>query len=164
MDYDSIITAFAELAIDYCKWAEGQAGPPEQEHFRATNYIARLYLAGLELPITEPLENVDAREVTNEVYKKIHKRFGALPFQYYWEIFHPLTEKPEDPVTGDICDDLADIYRDLKNGLTFWENGEHQNAAFQWKTSFGFHWGRHATSALRALHCYEPEEEENKQL
>jgi len=27
---------------------------------------------------------------------------------------HPVVEKPEEPVTGDVCDDLANIYRDFK--------------------------------------------------
>ena len=154
MNYDPIITAFAQLALDYCKWAEAQAGPPVKEHFLATNYVAKLYLAALELPITDAEDELDAPAVADDVYKKIYKRFGELPFQYYWEIFHPVVEKPEEPVTGDVCDDLADIYRDLKVGLIYWDKGQRQNAVFHWKTSFGFHWGRHATSALRALHCY----------
>jgi hypothetical protein len=159
MDYEKIIRSFAELAQDCCKWAEGPAGSPGKEHFLATNYIAKLYLAGLELPMTEPEDDLDAPSVSDDEYKKIFKRFGSLPFQYYWEIFDPVVEKPEEPVTGDVCDDLADIYRDLKVGLIYWDKSQQQNAVFHWKTSFGFHWGRHATSALRALHCYEVNDE-----
>ncbi len=161
MDYEKIVEKFAELAEDYCKWAEGPADEPSKEHFLATNYVAKLYLAGLELPTTEPQGDFDAPTISTEDYKVIHKRFGALPFQYYWEIFHPVQEKAEEPVTGDVCDDLADIYRDLKEGLKYWDKGQRQNAVFHWKNAFGFHWGRHATSALRALHCFEVEDEEN---
>jgi hypothetical protein len=160
MDYEPIIEAFADLANAYCKWAEGETAAPKEEQYRATLHVAKLYLAGLELPITEPIGDLEIRQVTNEDYKRIHKRFATLPFQYYWELFNPLTETPEEPVMGDICDDLADMYRDLKNGLFYWDKGERQNAVFQWKTSFGFHWGRHATSALRVLHCFETNEEE----
>ncbi len=161
MDYEKVVEKFAELAEDYCKWAEGPASAPSKEHFIATNYVAKLYLAGLELPMTEAEDDLDAPNVPDDEYKKIFKRFGALPFQYYWEIFDPVVEKPEEPVTGDVCDDLADIYRDLKVGLKYWDKGQHQNAVFHWKTSFGFHWGRHATSALHALHCFEIDDEEN---
>jgi hypothetical protein len=79
-----------------------------------------------------------------------------FPFQYYWEIFEPVTDTPEEAVCGDITDDLGDIYIDVKEGLLAYPLSE-QSAVWHWRTTFGFHWGRHATSALRALHAYDPE-------
>lgn len=154
MNYEPIIAAFADLAVAYCAWAEGNS-TPDNEHYRATQFVAKLYLAGLELPVTEAVSNLDAPSLSIEEYKEIHKRFGVLPFQYYWEVFNPQAEPPEEPVAGDICEDLADIYRDLKEGLFYWEKGQKQDAVFCWKFAFGVHWGRHATGALRALHCFE---------
>jgi Domain of unknown function (DUF5063) len=116
--------------------------------------MAQLYCAALQLPSTKPtIENAPDR-LSLADYQAIHKRFSSLPFQYYWEVFHPVTDAADEVVAGDVCDDFADIYRDLKDGLAIFDAGNDQLAVFQWSSSFGFHWGRHATSALRALHCY----------
>jgi len=155
MNYEPIIKAFADLAGAYCEWAETNDNTTKDEQYRATQFVAKLYLAGLELPMTEAITDLDAPTLSREEYWKIHKRFGTLPFQYYWEVFNPNTEIAEEPVAGDLCEDFTDIYRDLKEGLFYWEKGQQQDAVFCWKFAFGVHWGRHATSALRALHCFE---------
>lgn len=77
-----------------------------------------------------------------------------MPFQYYSEFFRPIAEPPEEPVTGDLADDLMDIYIDLKNGLRYYDVGRISDAVFEWAFSFGVHWDRHATGALRVLHCW----------
>lgn len=117
-------------------------------------YLSHLYCAALEPPSANPEIESTEDELSNNDYRKIHKRFSSLPFQYYWEVFHPVADAAEQPVAGDLCDDLADIYRDLKDGLMIFDRGNDPLAVFQWAPSFGFHWGRHATGALRALHCY----------
>jgi hypothetical protein len=58
--------------------------------------------------------------------------------------------------TGDLADDLADIYRDLLPGVAAWElsgDAYTDDILFQW-VHFGHlhHWGRHAVNAMRALH------------
>jgi hypothetical protein len=57
---------------------------------------------------------------------------------------------------GDLADDLADIYRDIKPGLRAWdteEEGYLDEVVFDWKLPhFGSHWGIHAVGAMRALH------------
>jgi hypothetical protein len=100
--------------------------------------------------------------VTKLGSQHFYERFSNLPFQYYREIFHPLAiaESPEEPVIGDIVDDLMDIYIDLKEGILLYESGKPLAAVFHWRTLFGFHWGRHATCAIRALHIYATELEE----
>jgi hypothetical protein len=57
-----------------------------------------------------------------------------------------------------VADDLADIYRDIKNGLWLHENRHSTEAIWEWKHSFNTHWGRHAVGALHALHCYMADE------
>jgi hypothetical protein len=62
----------------------------------------------------------------------------------------------DEPAEGDLADDLADIYRDLKPGLLAWHTGEDKylgDVLYQW-AHYGHvhHWGRHAVNAMRALH------------
>lgn len=83
------------------------------------------------------------------------ERFKDFPFQYYWEIFTPITEEPEEPVCGDIADDFADIYADIKPGLLAYDLGRLPQAVWHWRFAWSIHWGEHATSALRALHSYQ---------
>jgi hypothetical protein len=96
-------------------------------------------------------------EVTNEKWQEIFNRFTSLPFNYYSVSFSP-SNVEEAPVIGDVADDLADIYRDIKNGLWLHANRHSTEAIWEWKHSFNTHWGRHAVGALHALHCYMADE------
>jgi hypothetical protein len=73
--------------------------------------------------------------------------------KYYQEMFAPYKLEDKEPVVGDLADDLADIYRDLADGLAKWRRGEREGAAWAWQFQFACHWGEHLTSALRALHA-----------
>jgi hypothetical protein len=69
---------------------------------------------------------------------------------------YPATTPDGHPTTGDLADDFADIYRDLKPGLSAWNTLDDtylHDVLFQW-LEFGHphHWGPHALNALRALH------------
>lgn len=147
----SPVLRFAELSQAYCRWAEGDPDPSTDLQ-TALRLLPELYAAALNLPDTEPGDRVAERML--EKSKAVFRRFGSLPFQYYEEIFDPFEDTPVSPVTGDICDDLADIYLDLKEGLDLYQQGEVDTAVFSWRITFGFHWGRHLTGALNALHCF----------
>jgi hypothetical protein len=75
----------------------------------------------------------------------------------YQAHFSPTTAAATDePAEGDLADDLADIYRDLKPGLSAWATGDDRflgDVLYQW-VHYGHvhHWGRHAVNAMRALH------------
>ena len=57
----------------------------------------------------------------------------------------------EDPVLS-LADDLADVWRDLKEGLMALQSGATEaDVAWEWRFGFHTHWGPHAQSALRAL-------------
>ena len=82
------------------------------------------------------------------------RRFGALPFNYYGDVDEPQKIPPSNPTTGDLADDLADIYRDIKEGLSLAEADHLPEAMYSWRESFRTHWGRHASSAIRVLHIW----------
>ncbi len=126
--------------------------------------LARLYASGHALPdVSVSDESPDIRErfevgddEWRRVYSLVHEAVGAQ--SGYWAYFDP-SEPPDSadaPVYGDLGDDLADIYRDIKPGLRAWEAGLEEyltDIVFHWKIPlFGSHWGVHAVSAMRALH------------
>jgi len=77
-----------------------------------------------------------------------------MPFRYYESRHNPLDIENREYALGDIADDLADIWRDLKPALELYDNNDHAAAAAEWQFDFEIHWGRHATAALYALHCW----------
>jgi len=146
------IDNFASIATEYCTWAENTS-LQEDEIIRAVSLIATLYTGALALPNDGCGEEIVGKEVTHEEWKLIYKHFGALPFNYYTASFSP-SDLGLEPGTGNLADDLTDIYRDIKDGLSLYENGHEIEAVWHWKQNFNTHWARHAVGALHAMQCY----------
>ncbi|MCU1509464.1 MAG: hypothetical protein JWQ12_1729 [Glaciihabitans sp.] len=52
-----------------------------------------------------------------------------------------------------LADALADIWRDLRNGLDSLSRGvSPEEVTWDWRFTFKTHWGSHAVDALRAIH------------
>lgn len=154
-DYGHVVRAFADVARDYRSWCEGtRATDPMHLLREATRHVARLYVAALELPDVEFVDHPDPPDLPKADWDAMFKSFGTLPFNFYREVFDPAIEGTEEPVAGDVADDLADIYSDLIKGLWLLDHGHMVAAVWTWKLTFAGHWGRHAVSALRALHCH----------
>jgi hypothetical protein len=81
----------------------------------------------------------------------MEQRFSFLPGRYYSDAFDPWGPG-EEPVVADLADDLRDIYLDVQEGLAALAASPWQEAGWLWRNSFCYHWGRHAVSALKALH------------
>ena len=153
---DSALQAFAAEARNYCAWAvsieEGDQGAAA-----ALRRIVGLYQAALHLPSASvdgtqdnPVEFVgtDEREL-------VRVGCARLPLRYYSEQFDPLSvPSTEEPTIGDIADDIADIFHDVREGLWYFDRGQVRDAAWEWAFGFQSHWGRHAACAIRALHAY----------
>jgi hypothetical protein len=60
-----------------------------------------------------------------------------------------------------LADAIADIFHDVDCGLRFFDAGQRTEAIWQWGFQFATHWGEHATSAIRALHCWLASEEQD---
>jgi hypothetical protein len=119
--------------------------------------VVRLYAAALDLPWLwstghegpEPSERLPQSE-----WKRAYDGTRRLPVDLYIDVYNPTSEPSEEPVTGSVSDDLADIYRDVADGLRIYERGDHTEAAWQWSFGLHSHWGAHATSAIRVLHWW----------
>jgi hypothetical protein len=146
------LQAFAAAAEAYCAWAESDAGNAKEEAQRARRLLAELFRRALDLP--QLFADVKPPEIAADDYSRMFRRFGALPFNYYAECFDPLVVPAEEPVTADLADDLADIWRDVKSGLLLFARSELEAAAWQWRFHFVVHWGHHASAALYALQSW----------
>jgi len=144
------VERFVAAATAFCTWAESDGrADPRGEAYRARQLLAELIAAAIDLP--ERSSDTDAESISSEEYRRIYRRFASLPFNLYSKVFNPLQVPSEDPVVADLADDLADIWRDLKPGLSLYEAGRLDSAIWEWRLGFVTHWGHHATAVLYAL-------------
>ncbi len=142
------VERFADIAREYRAWVlDGTDRGPEAAR-RALLLVGRLYVAALELP-PPGAGGAGGEPPPGPGWRDVHLPLAArLPFQYYSEVFDPSQIPPEEPVVGDSAEDLAD------KGLRWLETGDTAGAVWEWGFMFVHHWGEHATSAVRALHCW----------
>ena len=118
--------------------------------------LAGLLTAASKLPDVSPSE-VDLPDGPSQ--EQWSERFAALQralgeWEGYWTTMAAHGEDAEQVVMLSLGDDLADIWRDLKQGLLALDAGAPpDDVIWEWRFGFYAHWGRHATEALRALHA-----------
>jgi hypothetical protein len=151
-DKTSQIEQFAVAARNFCSWATSPVIQGEHDAVLAIQYLSALFFAGCALG-WEDGEPADFRRPDQRV-EAVRLKAAALPIRYYSEVFNNLVIPPEEPVVGDIVDDVVDIYSDIEPGLALFESSNLAAAKDHWQFWFASHWGEHATSAVRALWSY----------
>ncbi len=111
--------------------------------------------AGPTLTDFEP-ESVELpSRIQHEAWQTQFERLGKkLARDAYWMVFEPLEQQKPEPLYGSISDDLADIWRDVKEGLVEMDSGTPtamMDAAWHWRFSFETHWAQHAAGAICSL-------------
>jgi Domain of unknown function (DUF5063) len=117
--------------------------------------ILDLYVAALALAPGEPDAELEpATRMTDREWRALYERLSdqLAEFDSYSLVFDPF-EIGSEPVVGSLADDLADIYRDVAEGLASFRDGDVDEAVWQWRFGFDSHWGQHAAQALPALHA-----------
>ena len=146
--------SFARSVQAYCDWAISSTKntDPNQELERAFQLVADLVAGCSALGWSEGVPS--ERDPDPSGLELVKAKVKELPLQYYSEIYSNLIVPPEEPVVGDLMDDLLDIYSDLSPGLVLYNSNEKEEALAHWKFWFTVHWGEHATSAIRAMWSY----------
>ncbi|MGZ4012404.1 MAG: DUF5063 domain-containing protein [Flavisolibacter sp.] len=120
--------------------------------------LVRLYNYGLELPLVDLTKNyADTLELEEVILDTALENIKSnTPFQYYWTILNPLEAEMPSNGTGDLIDDLFDIYKDLKFGMTYFDQIEGCREWGLWtlKMRFLHHWSDHCLSAISVIHEY----------
>jgi hypothetical protein len=157
----SVAERFSLEARRFTTWADGSTAPPPLSAPIALRRVVALYAAALELPQPWSERVSNRREWDVDLSSRllaVRERAAAIPLQHYSEIFSPLVPADE-PMVGDLADDLVNIYRDVATGLHLFDGGRTDDALWQWGFNFQLQWGEHASSAIRALHCYLAQED-----
>lgn len=141
------------MAAEYCSLIERRRRRSTRALLRAVHrLLPRLYAEALCLKPDRDSEPAEGRRMSHDGWWKLYKSLQAQLgfFGFYREVFDPFARQ-EEPILADLADDLADIYRDLKGGLTLWANGHRGAAVERWAEDFRIHWSEHASGAIRAL-------------
>ena len=150
------LLSFAVAARDYCAWCDAAPGEAEEEVRTARDLLARVLAEATRLRVPDGLETSEEPESgpADEAWNRVFRRMSVLAApQYYGDASIAVSGDPDDAVTtGDLHDDLADVWRDLSRGFAAYDNERFADALWEWTTSFESHWGEHAVNALRVLH------------
>ena len=159
LDESDAIKSFQLLAGKFCKAVVSlNEQKPDEFLAKIASILGSLYSAALLLPDVSPKTNGRPHSKRNLLqhtkrYKHLNELLAARlgPVNIYWKVFDPPDKKSL--VSTTLSDDLADICLDLENGLALHRSRVPRND-FLWQLRFDFraHWGRHAVSALTAIH------------
>ena len=160
LDFSNPITAsFLNKAREFC----GDIERPDWENAEAFieaihKDLVQVYGYGLELPLVDLTKcYADTLELEDGVLRAALKNIqNNTPFQYYWTVLNPLEVDTPSTGTGDLIDDLFDIYKDLKMGITYFDKveGYKEWAFWTFKMTFLNHWSDHCVNAVQVIHEY----------
>ncbi|HXW54612.1 MAG TPA: DUF5063 domain-containing protein [Candidatus Cybelea sp.] len=167
-DYDSDgVERFKVIAQKYCSVIDSRHALEKTEFLlQIYRILPELISKGIQLPPVQLADDEgeekeasirEARakrrmkhEEWSELYNSLKEKLGN--WDLYWQLFDPTTDN--EPIHGSLADDIADIYRDLKDGIDLSESNEvpPSEIIFDWRLGFFSHWGKHAIDALRTSH------------
>lgn len=166
-DNTGITSRFAEIASRFCSVVDS-ASTIERADVLLQIYrilpklideaisLPDLLLSENDEPIGDsvpPISRANVRRSVQEwgqLYNSLKEKLGD--WDGYRQVFDPTEDK--EAVTGSLADDIADIYRDLKEGLVHGEahDTEPGDIIWNWRLLFYSHWGKHAIDALLVIH------------
>lgn len=143
---------FRAAADAFCDWAAEEEPLTIDDLWRCRELLVLLLFHVKAIENHEHCADTEGQRIDDQEFARAVKRFSGLPFNYYRTVFDPHDFESEDePVTGMLADDLADIYRDLAEGLDQARRGHLEAACFDWSESYRTHWSRHLLGALGAI-------------
>lgn len=152
------VFTFYTTALHYCELIDGlRIGTVKSPYTKLLASLSALSNAGLSLPFDMPDNDVEAPELSHEQWSVIAGEIANAIDPACQSLFATLAE---DDTAGKsrvkmLWDDLADIYRDLQEGITLYERGDQESvseAIWQWRFGYEHHWGYHLYSALLTVH------------
>jgi hypothetical protein len=162
-----VANRFAAVAQEFCSIIESASKTDRTTLLMNVYGVLPLLISGaISLPNFELSEEDDATEreeqspsrpsvrMTDEqwgqLYNQLKEKLGD--WNLYQCVFDPTTDKKA--ICGSLADDIADIYRDLKEGLVCGKmhQAKPQDIVWTWRLLYYSHWGHHAMDALLVIH------------
>jgi hypothetical protein len=130
---------FSTVATEFCDVVDSASEVGKVELLsRIYKLLPRLIQEGIALPSLSLSESDTRKEIRKtrmndaewgQLYEFLKEKLGD--WNLYWQVFDPTTDS--EAIRGSLADDIADIYRDLKDGL-----GGHPDLPMQTDIMFGW--------------------------
>src|SRR5512145_450640 len=147
---DKNLEQFISLVREYISLIDGVSVQTHPRLFlsKCRLLLLQIYTLGIQLPDVEPQDS----EASKPDYPSPMSSIGILLGKYdmYNEVFDPIIDN--EIVAASLSDDLADIYRDLKDPLLDYDQDKRDDAIWSWKFNIQGHCGDHLVDSLRAIH------------
>jgi hypothetical protein len=166
-NHPDAVNRFGLIAQRYCSLVDSRSALDKSEFLlQIYRILPELIAEAIRLPLVEFSDDEnEAQEATIsqirakteikqeewlQLYNSLKEKLGD--WDLYWQVFDPL--KDNEAIHGSLADDISDIYRDLKDGVSLKDtNGIPPcEIIFDWRLGFFSHWGKHAIDALRTAH------------
>ena len=165
-NYAVAVNHFGLIAERYCSLVDSQSALDKSEFLlQVYRLLPELIAEASRLPLVSfdddeneeqeaPMRKIRAETKMKEqewgqLYDFLKEKLGD--WNLYWMVFDPRTDN--EAIHGSLADDIADIYRDLKDGIVL-KGGNEVPASeiiFEWRFGFTSHWGSLLTSLPRAF-------------
>lgn len=148
-----IIRQFAAKTLAFCDLIENAKALPKRKfRMRLLELLAELYALAWQLPEEHDFaETTEVSHASQDEWQAIHQATGL---SYYREVWDTSDLQCKDIIIRDLAEDIADIYRELRYGLDYYQReteNDVRHAVWCWRFDLA-HWGYHAVSALKELH------------
>ena len=164
--YSKEIIDFVKICQEYCLFMESEKKLSKKDFItKSLDLFPKLYQYATKLPKLESvLDEVNEKFVTEQNYNNIHNTI--LNFlgtsNNYPEVFDPVWQESDEPVSASLAENFADIYQDLKNFIILYGIGADEiknDALWECQNNFEQFWGQKLVNGLRALHLIQYSDE-----
>jgi hypothetical protein len=151
---------FSTVATEFCDAVDSASEVGKVELLsRIYKLLPRLIQEGIALPSLSLSESDTRKEIRKtrmndaewgQLYEFLKEKLGD--WNLYWQVFDPTTDS--EAIRGSLADDIADIYRDVEEGLGYHDPdlAMQTDITFGWRIGYYSHWGKHAMDAERTIH------------
>lgn len=157
--YSKNVVEFVAVGVQFCSFLETYEDQTVNDlSGKLTKLLPLLYLKATLLPEIEVEYDIYPEvSVTEEDYEAIVTRLYSTfkSNDTYLEVFLEDMKYSDTPISASISEDLADIYQDIKNFVSVYEQGLNETmyeALFSCGENFKLYWGQKLVNVLRALH------------
>jgi len=157
--YSPKVLEFVAVANEYCIFFENVEDFSLKDFIdKAHKILPLLYQKAVMLPhIESAFEDANEKFVDeyeyNQIFDILRKKLGQ--YDAYQEVFDPIMQESEEPVSASLAEDFSDIFQDLKDFLLLYRistNEVMNDALWECQQNFEDYWGQKLTNAMRALH------------
>ncbi|MDT8401139.1 MAG: DUF5063 domain-containing protein [Bacteroidales bacterium] len=156
--YSREVIEFTAVANEYCHFLEEASSADGHKLLLVFRkllpllYLKALYLPDIETKLDEGTEKFVKEEDWQLIKDNLTLKFGAA--NDYIDV-NPDRDATEELIYGDIAENLADIYQDIKDFLMVYRVGTvdvMNDALWECRESFRLYWGQKLVNTIRAIH------------